>query len=260
MSPGHRHAFTVSASLLFATVALAQVQHEVDRLPVFGVDLATDGQAVLIYDRESDPVVHVRQGDSWIEQGRLVQPTADDHYGMDIEGDLAATCSRQQLPDSVLVSWVTVYRRAADGGWSLSSESQEPCDDVALADGRLYVGRTGTGIEGGIGIHVETGDGSWSLETTLVAPDPDHAFFGARLVVEGDRLVATAIRWDDHSVLHVFVREDGVWRPEGELVPDDLPPWSLDRPDDWLTSIALDGSLVAVGDRSDPLSCTCFIL
>lgn len=157
-----------------------------------------------------------------------------------VDGDAAAIAQTATSPYEA--GPVHLFRRDAQGVWSLEDSLQGNYDDafghaVALAPDVVLVGAPQPDLGPGyVRAYRRLADGTWALETILT-PDPDETdtFFGARIAFDGETALV-----DSSGGVYVFRRDaSGFWTQEARLDP-------ADEPVGFGSALAVDGDTVLV--------------
>ena len=128
-------------------------------------------------------------------------------------------------------------------GWSVAISAE------TIVVGTMYDDDLG-GNAGAAYVYVRSGD-TWTCEAKLLADDGEAVDkFGDAVSIDGDTIVIGATGDDDGAdqagAAYVFVRSGGTWTQQAKLVHDDPTKW-----DEFGTSVAIEGDLVAIGSIGD---------
>jgi hypothetical protein len=212
--------------------------------------------------------VFVRQGDSWVQQAKLVDPdgAADDKFGNAIaaEGDLVAVAaSSDAIGASSLQGSAHVFRRDA-GAWTrvqrLTASDGAAANyfgsSIAMSRGTLLVGAffaaSAPGVSGGAAYVFDQAGGLWSQTAKLVQADAQAGdFFGVSVAIDGDMAIIGAFSDDRGANVNqgsatLFRRQAGAWVRDALLVAPDGA-----AGDGFGIGVALLGDTCAVGASSD---------
>ena len=222
----------------------------------------TNGGAVYLFQADED---------GWTQVQKLTgsDTMANDEFGsaLDVSGvRMAVGVPRYDVDDESDAGRVVLFTFNG-ASWIESAVILPPTPQVdagfgrttALDDRTLAVGAPGhdAAVRNEGEVHLYSFDDktvTWSLDTTLVAPDSgENDRFGASLDLVGDLLVVGVEADDDAGIdagaAWVFRRIDGIWTPETKLTGTD---------GEWFArfacSVAIneDGTTIAVGaERSD---------
>lgn len=210
----------------------------------FGSALATRGNWVLVGapaagDHRGAAYLFERTGTTWTERAKLALPDGapGDAFGATVALDegvafVAATARAK-------TGAVYLFRRAADGSWSLAdslragglTEGGRFGTTLALEGTTLLIGAPGGApggflgggpppVQGRVFAYQRDASGGWSLTGTIAAGDSAAGGFGTAALVRGATVFVGAPGADQgRGAVLSFRRESNEWNERGRLVP-----------------------------------------
>jgi len=220
----------------------------------FGAAVALDGAVRAIgaprdlgFDDGAYGAVYVFEAGA-TEPTKLVGDEARYQFGraVSLDGDLLA----------VGASYATyLYRRGAEGAWSLEAKLTGHCNDgrfgtsVAVQGDHLIVGAPlagclGSSEYGRAFLYRHVGEGTWELQRSFTGRSVGVAsYYGWSVDLSGDLAVVGAPGWGE---VFVLAYAGGVWQERGRIVD---PIWGSARR--FGESVSLSGGLLAIGTPID---------
>lgn len=185
---------------------------------------------------------------------RLAEPDFLDSYGITVAADGDDAFIGAPLDNEGLVftpGLVDVYRRDT-AGWSLhqtlapnDGSSGDEFGRAIAADGDVVViGAPAKNQRRGAAYVYRKSAGTWALEATLLAADPQaDASFGSAAAIDGDTVVIGAPGYNQRrGAVYVFGRTGGAWSQRSRLAPT---PNATN--DDFGVAVQLEGGKLLVG-------------
>jgi fibronectin type 3 domain-containing protein len=194
----------------------------------FGHAVAISGDLAVVGAFKNDPnaasgsaYLFHRGGDgSWTQEQKLLADdgTVSDWFGfaVAISGDLAVVGAAHDLERGIFAGAAYVFRRGGDGSWT-QEQKLLAADGVAFdffgiavsVSGNLaivgaYADRDKGPLSGSAYIFRRGGDGNWTQEQKLLAPDgADSDYFGNAVSISGDLAVIGAYGDDESGSAYI---------------------------------------------------------
>ncbi len=209
----------------------------------FGCAVAIDGDTMLVGAQLADAAgsdsgavyIFQKQGDSWVEQTKLVASDAssDDRFGysVSLEGDIAVVGAHRDDQAGYRAGAVYVFTRTGD---TWTEQAKLIADDAETEDyfgvsTSIYGDTIAVGADyedgqrGAAYVFVRNGD-TWTQQAKLVSSDiAGGDRFAHTLSLYGDTLAVGAHTNDDQGSnsgsAYVFTRQDGSWSQQAKLIP-----------------------------------------
>jgi FG-GAP repeat len=212
----------------------------------FGYSVSISGDTVLVGAPYHDPAagsnagaayVFERSGGTWTLQQELTASDAASGdgfgYGVTVSGDLLAVGAVfDDTAGGADAGSAYVFARAG-GTWveeqKLVAPDARPVDymtyRLSLSGDTLVAGGDGIDTTAGTNagaayVFVRSGNGTWSLQQKLTAPDGAAFDYFANVSISGDTIVVGA-DGAGPGAAYVFVRAGGGWTLQQKLVPSD---------------------------------------
>ncbi len=226
----------------------------------FGTGLAATGGRLLVVaananDEESGRIyTFSRTADGWTAEGTIVPEGLPEGALLDrvvLRGELAAAAvSIRSGPTALPADGLVLVFRDTGDGWVQEALLESPFnrlthfgDAMALGDEMLVIGAPRAGPLAGAAFVYEPGPDGWSMTAELSSPDGPASYFGAAVLVAGDRvLVAAGHPVTQPGRIIAFERDGEGWTESARVeAPDGAP---RDR---FGTTLTTDGATVWAG-------------
>jgi FG-GAP repeat protein len=212
--------------------------------------------------RTGSVYVYTREGSTWSLEAKLLafDREAFDRYGRSIaiDGDTVVVGASTTSTNGPNSGTAYVYKRSA-GIWLLEvvleafdAQTNDlfgfttDIDADTIVVGAKHDNYNGFTDIGSAYVYKRDG-GTWSLETKLLSGNGnDIDDFSNAVSVNGDRILVAAENADFEGIVHVFVRDAGVWTLEAQLLAFDGGNGA-----GYGSSVDIEGDLAIVGARFD---------
>jgi hypothetical protein len=208
----------------------------------FGMSVAIDNDTIVVgahgdANASGAAYVFLRTGNAWVQQQKLIgsENSPSDSFGLSvgIKGD-TIVCGAYGNSDFNTITWGTAYVFTRTGNVWTETQKLAASDasdfnsfgvTVALSEDTIIVGAIGNaGFSGAV--YVFTFNGSWWVEQEkLRAQDATpKTFFGYRIGISGDTMVAASEGWVDATIdtstpsaVYIFRRTPSGWHQQKRI-------------------------------------------
>lgn len=208
----------------------------------FGISVAVDNDTIVVgahgvANASGAAYVFSRSGNTWVQQQKLTgsENSPFDSFGLsvDIKGD-RIVCGAFGNSDFNTITWGSAYAFTRTGNVWTETQKLAASDAsdfnrfglrVALSEDTIIVGADGnSGFSGAVYVFTFNGS-SWVEQEKLRAQDATRkTFFGYRLGISGDTIVAASEGWVDATIetstpaaVYIFRRTPSGWHQQKRI-------------------------------------------